>query len=197
MLGIRAEGKTLKYFPQGMEKIFNNLKVIDFYRVEMVEVHQSDLKPFPDLVVLYLGHNEIKTLESGLFDHNPKLQVIAFPFNGVKEIAYNIFDNLNHLSKIWLKGNECIDTDYNSRHEMSTAKEVVKELCGPVTESITEESELDDNLLEHESDSTEYLEDVEENFEKETDSNVSSGRLEGRLVIVGVLTVIMGTKFML
>ncbi|KAL7013631.1 hypothetical protein ACKWTF_015497 [Chironomus riparius] len=199
VFGIRAEGKTFKYFPQSMEKIFKNLKVIDFYRVGMVEIHESDLKPFPDLVVLYLGHNRIETLESGLFDHNPKLQVIAFPYNGIKHIYGNIFDNLHQLSRFWFKGNDCINSEYNSRSEISTAIEHVKEHCAVVTDMASEESELDDNLQEHEDESDRKFTDSEEDWNSKSvgteqnynvEQNGSAGKI-GNFKIIGLLAIIL------
>lgn len=148
VLGIRAEGKTMRYFPQGLKNFFQNLKVIDFYRVEMVEIHQADLKPFPDLVVLYLGFNKVQVLESGLFDHNPQLEVIAFPHNELKHIYGNIFDHLSKLSRFWFKGNDCINSEFNTRDAINTAIEHIKEHCTPVGES-SSESENNVNMREH------------------------------------------------
>ncbi|XP_070504909.1 uncharacterized protein [Chironomus tepperi] len=190
VLGIRAAHKTIKYFPQGMEKIFANLNLIDFYGVGLLEVHQDDLKAFPDLVVLYLGHNEIESLESGLFDYNPKLQVIAFPYNGIKEIHPDIFDNLNVLIRFWFKGNNCIDNEYNSRYDITNALTRVYNNCAPKVEKTSSESELDDNLSEHNYGLYDYSENAGDSIKTVEMSKDDSGRHCGNLMLIGLMTAI-------
>jgi hypothetical protein len=74
--GFDIRSKTVHFFPKDIEKFFQNLKMICIFICKLKEIHQSDLKPFANLMYLYLYHNEIEVIEEGLLDFNPNLEVI-------------------------------------------------------------------------------------------------------------------------
>lgn len=61
------------YFPKGIENVFVDITHITVSESGLSEIHQSDLKPFPKLQYLTLYKTKITTLESGLFQFNPRL----------------------------------------------------------------------------------------------------------------------------
>jgi Leucine-rich repeat (LRR) protein len=73
------------------------------------EIHQSDLKPFPELEYLNLHNNTIEVLEEGLFDFNPNLGFISFANNKIYKIHPEIFDKLTKLTFLFLDANKCVD----------------------------------------------------------------------------------------
>jgi len=125
VVGFDSRHKNIDYFPQGLEKFFGNLKSIVIYYGHIKEIHQSDLKPYPKLVNLYLENNDIETIEAGLFDFNPKLEGVSFWENKITKIDPNVFDHLSKLQNIWLGGNVCINLD--SEGSVDGAKNVTEQ----------------------------------------------------------------------
>ena len=122
--GFYAYEQKTEVFPRGLEKIFKNIKFINIQYGRIKEIHQSDLKPFPQLKYLSFWQNDIETIEEGLFDFNPKLAVIGLDGNKISKIHPNVFDHLSNLYSLWLRQNQCID---NYAQDNSTAvKEVIK-----------------------------------------------------------------------
>ena len=78
VFGFYANQKTIKYFPSNLHKFFKNLKAIHLDPSQLQEIHQSDLKYFPDLIYFDLVYNSIEVIEEGLFEFNPNLQFVRF-----------------------------------------------------------------------------------------------------------------------
>ncbi|XP_070507879.1 uncharacterized protein [Chironomus tepperi] len=122
--------KTVKYFPQGMDKLFPNLRAIAIWGGGTKEIHQTDLKPFIKLVHFILHECEIEVLEDGLFHFNPKLKYISFHGNKIFHIHPNVFDNLKNLSWLYLGSNKCINNaSENSTKSVNSLIPVVKNKC--------------------------------------------------------------------
>jgi len=109
--GVYITVGTIPYFPRGWEKIFKNLLGIHFCGTQLKEVHQSDLKPFPQLRVLYFHNNLIEIIEEGLFEYNPELEFIYLDKNKISHIDPKVFDNLSKLSSLYLSSNICINSN--------------------------------------------------------------------------------------
>ncbi|XP_070489815.1 uncharacterized protein [Chironomus tepperi] len=103
VLGLSGSLGNIQVFPKGLKSIFKNLKAF-YVSGKIKEIHQDDLSPYPDLVVLILDHNLIEVVEKGLFDHNPNLEAISFWQNPIKHINVNAFDNLPKLRYYWMSG---------------------------------------------------------------------------------------------
>lgn len=109
VIGFHAARKSLQLFPKGLEKIFKNLKSIYIYECKLTEVHQDDLKPFPNLVFLYLFSNLLTIIEPGLFDFNQNLEYISIGDNKIAHIDANVFDGLTKLWHLHLNAVPCCD----------------------------------------------------------------------------------------
>ena len=130
VLGFYARYKKIHCFPQGLEKYFKNLKVIIIGHCELKEIHQADLKPFPDLVYLYLFDNAIEIIEEGLFDFNPHLEFVRFEESKIIHIDPNVFDHLDKLSHFWFYLVPCVNQNiYDSISQVEGAIKVIKSNC--------------------------------------------------------------------
>ncbi|KAL7029516.1 hypothetical protein ACKWTF_006264 [Chironomus riparius] len=109
VIGFKVDGKGTEYFPQYLQEFFPNLKLIMIENGRIKEIHQSDLKPFPELVSLDLWENDIEVLDEGLFDFNPKLAGFWIFHNKIFHVDYQVFDNLSKLIYIDMFMNVCID----------------------------------------------------------------------------------------
>jgi Leucine-rich repeat (LRR) protein len=105
--------------------------MIDVNYGPLKEIHQSDLKPFPKLKCLELFHNEIETLEEGLFDFNTELEMIWLSSNKIFHIDPEIFNHLiGKLRYLSLDANECIsDFATNDTKKVAEIVENISKKC--------------------------------------------------------------------
>jgi len=143
--GIDSYQKTIQYFPSGLEKVFENLKLISIWHGRIKEIHQSDLKPFPKLVYLSLHQNNIEILEDGLFDFNPNLEVITLSNNRISHIDQFVFDNLVKLAYLGFDSNPCINME--ARASQAMVRDIVKIAKTKCTNSQLLRSRLDTNAI--------------------------------------------------
>jgi len=131
VLGFHARDKIIHVFPKGLENFFKNLELIYIQSCQLKEIHQADLKAFPKLVVFTLLSNKIKVIEKGLFDYNPKLEVVGFASETrIIHIDPNVFDNLKKLSNFYFLSVPCIDQSISDSPEQAQeAIKVVKSNC--------------------------------------------------------------------
>jgi hypothetical protein len=99
----------IHYFPRGLNKIFKNLKGIQIAGVGLKEIHQSDLKDFPNLINLILYNNNLEILEENLFEFNPNLHYIFLYSNKISHIDRKVFHKLTKLKILYLTSNTCIN----------------------------------------------------------------------------------------
>jgi len=106
---FEANGKTYMYFPQKLELLFKNLRLICIRKSQMKEINKHDLKPYKKLTHLDLDDNDIDVLDNDLFQFNQGMELISFERNKIFHIGNQIFDNLSKLKEIWLSLNICIN----------------------------------------------------------------------------------------
>jgi len=130
VLGFYSRVKIIQIFPKGLEKFFKNLKVISIWSCQLQEIHQSDVKVFPNLVYFYLFNNGIEVIEEGLFDFNHKLEAVGFQESKIIHIDPNVFDHLTKLSHFWFLTVPCVNKDIlDSTEQVQEAVEFVKSNC--------------------------------------------------------------------
>lgn len=112
-----------------MHKFFNNLKAIHLDPSQLQEIHQSDLKYFPDLIYFDLVYNSIEVIEEGLFKFNPKLQFVRFYESKIVHIDPNVFDSLDKLNYFYFHTVPCINDNIASRDKVVDAIKNVKVKC--------------------------------------------------------------------
>ena len=121
--GLDIRNKVVKYFPQGIEKIFSALTLILINDGHLKEIHQKDIKPFTNLKVLDLQGNDIGILEEGIFDVNVNLQYVWLPRNKILHVDLTVFDKLASLSTLSFFKNKCLDED--SAYDAATVKQLI------------------------------------------------------------------------
>lgn len=124
-----ATASNLYFFPKGLDKVFKNLKIIDFRKNKIQIIHRSDLRPFRKLIMLYMAHNRIEILVEGLFDFNLDLLYINFDFNDLFMINENVFEKLKQLEHLNLEHNICIDALARNRSMVITIMQTISQKC--------------------------------------------------------------------
>lgn len=130
--GIWADGKNLIFIPKDVDKFFPNIIALVYNYASIIEVHEEDFKPFPNLRMTWMTANQIDILEENLFRNNPKLGEISFANNKIRLISVNTFSSLKALSYLYLDQNECIDSRASSPRTVRALVYDTKFQCFPI-----------------------------------------------------------------
>lgn len=122
---LRVVNTVMHYLPTHIKLYFPDLKSLIVQASQLKRIEQEDLKPFPDLIELYLYKNDLETLEGDLFKNNRKLQYISLLGNKLKSVGENLLIGLTHLKEVFFEKNPCI---YQSAHNPSEIPELIESL---------------------------------------------------------------------
>ncbi|CAG9811624.1 unnamed protein product [Chironomus riparius] len=132
VVGFYARSAEVHYFPNGLEKIFPNLRLIAIAMSNLREVRQQNLIPFDQLQYLCLFDNEIETIEKHLFAYNLMLEAIDLRENRIVRINVNVFDYLINLRILYLSDSfngSCVSEDAADRASVVRLINGVKNEC--------------------------------------------------------------------
>lgn len=107
--GLRVREMTTKFLPINLCKHFPKLEALEVVGGRLTKIEKKDIKPFPNLKVLWLPRNNIETLSNDVFEANHKLEKISFYENRLQFIGIDVFKPLKHLKYVNLEFNDCID----------------------------------------------------------------------------------------
>lgn len=132
VVGFRADGKTVNYFPEGLENFFKAEKIlfINIWSSGLKEIHANDLAPYINVKFISFSDNELEVIEHDLFKNNPQLEIIGFPRNKIKTVDTTVFNALPNLTSLYMNSNECIDKGVTrNRNKVLALIEEMKEKC--------------------------------------------------------------------
>jgi Leucine-rich repeat (LRR) protein len=120
------------YVPLGLTNFFPNLRGLQMYNCQLKSICSFDMVEFKNLVILELHYNQLTTLPSRLFQHNPNLKRIHFGNNRLKFIHENIFDDLPLLEETYFDNQICSGTKLSAttRYDVQYGVEkIILEKC--------------------------------------------------------------------
>ncbi|KAG5676472.1 hypothetical protein PVAND_006304 [Polypedilum vanderplanki] len=127
-----ARQSVLKYFPKNLNEFMPNLYFI-FIEKGLVEIHKEDLKPFPQLLRLYLSNNKIQVLKKDLFIHNKNIEVLFLSNNKIFYVDANIFGHFKNLTLLGFLNNICesgiVEPPTNTLEKLNKLKENIIRSC--------------------------------------------------------------------
>lgn len=136
---IQFQGSVkLSRVPRKIGKYFPNLEALRIPVASLPEVHKEDFKGLRKLRILYLGFNNLKTLDSDVFDYVPNLEYLVLDSNPqLSHVGYGILDHLAHLRILHWRGTKCTGlgdvTDGNSQ-AIENFKNQLRTSCPPTPE---------------------------------------------------------------
>jgi hypothetical protein len=123
--GIEFSGiSNMHLMPRGIDVVFPRTVFIYVTGCNLREITKDDLKPFPQLKYLNIDNNNIKVIESQLFMHNPRLEVIWIRPNPIEHIDPHVFSGLNKLKDLFI-GKCAGGVDFGDAHGWSDVDEMV------------------------------------------------------------------------
>lgn len=108
--GLIVAHQKLGQIPTNLEEFFPNLKGVDFSNSELLMISSADLKVLPNIVWFRVWKNQIISIDSDLFKHNPDLQYIDFDANWLQNVGFNLLGELRNLRLVEFNQNPCIST---------------------------------------------------------------------------------------
>lgn len=121
--------KTCFFVPKGIGRFFKHLENLQIRNSALNEVSKVDLRPFSELIGLWLDGNNLKFLEADLFEFNRNLQFIDFRNNRIQTISADILDPIFNLREILFSGNVCISNDARNLDQLKDVTDKINEKC--------------------------------------------------------------------
>lgn len=98
--------------PNGIAGKLPHLRGLRIINCNLIELHKSNLEQFGSaLVSISFENNLLVSLDSDIFEHQPRLFSLSLSHNPIKYINPNLFENLKKLSIQWvdLRNIQCLD----------------------------------------------------------------------------------------
>ena len=108
VIGFRAVGQNIQFFPLGLQQQFPSIKVIHLENCPLKQLRQSDLLDYKNLEYLCIFNSDLSIIDDGTFDFNPELQLINFGSNKFLNIDPSAFRSLSKLTNLYLHSVPCI-----------------------------------------------------------------------------------------
>lgn len=135
---LRIYLQDLPVLPKDIEKFFPFLEGLMISTSNLLEIKADDLRPFPQLKILFLNYNLLKSLDGDLFSHSPNLVSVEFRYNEIEHIGSGFLKKLHelkNLQEINFSGNLCIDIYASTPAEISELLGGIQELCPPLDDT--------------------------------------------------------------
>lgn len=149
VFGFYARSAEVFYFPNELEKIFPNLRLIAIAMSRLKDIKQRNLMAFDQLQYLCLFDNAIEVfyrlpyifsikvdnfqvIEKHLFAYNILLEAIDLRENRIVKINVNVFDYLINLQILYTSdafNSSCVSTDASDRESVIKLISDVKHEC--------------------------------------------------------------------
>lgn len=134
----------LKSIPSKLAKAFENLVALELVKCGLVGIEKKDLKPFPQLKDLWLGHNKIRVVPQDLFECSLLLEVVSFKNNEIKHVGEHLLKPLGSLLFVDFRCNISINSFYEKGSSMGVGlnqiNSDIKTKCQPAYDAIPKAS---------------------------------------------------------
>lgn len=125
-----AFNQKVFYFPQGLDKFFQNIMTIEIVKCGLKEIHGSDIKVFSNLSRLDLNGNRLEFLEGDLFNFNPQIKSIYLNGNRISQVDPKFFDSFGTRAVILnLLNNECLDVYMMTPAQIQYISKRISKFC--------------------------------------------------------------------
>lgn len=121
----------LKRIPGQINDFFPIILSLELNNGNLEVLLAEDLKQFPNLIVLDIQRQKVKTLDGDSFSNTLWLQMINFNGNLLKNVGIGLLQGLSALNVASFQGNVCIDAQARNANEIPELNRKLLELCPP------------------------------------------------------------------
>ncbi|KAG5667590.1 hypothetical protein PVAND_015566 [Polypedilum vanderplanki] len=122
-----ASKLDVNYLPEGLEKFFPKLSLINAQSSGLLEIKPENFKNFPDLKFVYLSNNKIERISKEHFSQNANLEVVWLDKNSIVHIDLTSFIKNTKIFSLRLDNNFCYGRFFNAETE-NDVKRVSQEI---------------------------------------------------------------------
>jgi len=129
--GVIFNGCTLTKVPQGLTKLFPNMRILSIWSSTLKYVTKDDLAEYKNIERIGFCNNLIEILPGDLFYGFKRLEEVSFNGNKLKLIGPGILDGLDKLKMVNIKDNPAYTkwfSDFPGYKSNATLQEVKDEL---------------------------------------------------------------------
>lgn len=132
--GISAYNlQPVSSIPKNLESFFPHLAVLQWYHGGIKTISSQDLRPFPNLRILYLGDNEITTLDGDLLQYSRNILAVHFINNKIEHVGRDLFIGLSsNILFIDFRNNPCINLVAEGPEQIQEMIELLPNHCEPL-----------------------------------------------------------------
>ncbi|CAG9811139.1 unnamed protein product [Chironomus riparius] len=105
VISVHFENCTITKVPQGLIKIFPNLRILDIWNSKLSKICKNDLIDYVNLKKLRCEFNNLEFLTGDLFEGFERLEFISFNNNKLSIIEPCILDGLKNLKYVDFRDN--------------------------------------------------------------------------------------------
>lgn len=129
---VNIDKQICLFFPSGFEYFFPNIEGLRVAQSGLISLKQPDISPFLLLRNCDMFNNQLKVLDSNVFEKNLNLEYLYFGDNQLSVIGFNILKPLNKLHKAVFQGNQCIGKNADTSSELVKLQKSINQMCGSV-----------------------------------------------------------------
>lgn len=122
------ENQFMPFFPQNLLNFFKNLKAISLSKTQLLTLSAMDLQPIPGLLFLYLGGNNLTSLDGDLLQFSPHIRLFSVENNQIEQIGPN-FHAPEELQSLYLENNVCISINVFGRSQVQETAPKLSDMC--------------------------------------------------------------------
>lgn len=121
--------------PSNLSTYFPKLRGISWMQSKLDNIKATDLKPFPNLVYLDLSHNYLRQLDGDLFKYTPQLNLLVMNDNSIKTIGKGLFTGVTALRGANFFENPCVgkgeklQTNISKKYTVAVLQAELERLC--------------------------------------------------------------------
>lgn len=142
--------QNIAKLPKGLNSFFPRILGLDVKHSFLKTISSEDLQ-FPDLILLYLGYNQLTSLSADLFSNLPNLEFFGVDNNPIKSVGENLLSSAPKLRIIYFWNTTCFDrypegfkSGYQGPERITELENDLSQKCNEANLSINEDDQDDD-----------------------------------------------------
>ncbi|KAG5667187.1 hypothetical protein PVAND_015182 [Polypedilum vanderplanki] len=97
---LKVRNCLMNFLPQGFDKFFDSIKILEIKNTHLIEITKFDLKQFCELEELSIIFNDLTTIDGDLFDNHQQMKFLDLRFNKIFSIPNEVYQKFQSNLKI-------------------------------------------------------------------------------------------------
>lgn len=144
---VKINNHELTFIPRGLTRFFPNMFALYLHNSNIKVLHGFELDEYPRLIYFAYESGTLDTIGGELFTKTPKIIYANFYNNKIRNVGWNLLDNVKSTAKVIFGSNICINKDSrNNPHHFNELVQILRENCTSFPPEVT--TPIDDECFE-------------------------------------------------